>query len=48
MITPTHAAAGAALGCLIQPRKFNKWLFLIAASLISHIILDFIPHWGYP
>ena len=48
MITTVHAAAGASLGCLIKPRKFKKWLLLITASLISHVILDSIPHWDYP
>lgn len=41
VITP-HFLIGAAIGS-----RINNWVLITVLAIISHIILDKIPHWGY-
>lgn len=39
----THAAAGAAIGHLLHTSPWH----VASGSLLSHLVLDAIPHWDY-
>jgi hypothetical protein len=43
MTLTTHAVAGALIGVV----AYNNLPFAVAAALISHPLLDSIPHWDY-
>jgi hypothetical protein len=43
MILTTHAVAGALIGAV----AYQNPAFAVAAALISHPLLDTIPHWDY-
>ena len=44
MILATHAVGGAVTALLLR-----RWpVFSIVAALLSHFVLDAIPHWHYP
>ena len=42
MIITPHLLLGAAIGS-----KFKQWPVIVVVSIISHFILDRIPHWDY-
>lgn len=47
MFVVAHAAAGSVIGSVVSTDKPKGWTRLILYAVLSHIVLDLVPHWDY-